>query len=208
MKSSAVPIPSVVLDDLGAELLELFDRATVSAGEDYAEYRQSHPGWVVDNTERTLAGWIHDRIWAHLRTLLESRTDVRLIDNEPTREIRVARDCEYVIRVKRHGEMDAIHSYPTKTALRFWGEPPALPGFEEIHLALGYRWDADVRAMGETVISYRTTMGKTQWAEAIESRAEGTSVSPLHSVPSAPVPSLDLSSVITHEGEDAGSSAS
>ncbi len=56
----------------------------------------------------------------------------------------------YRVRVKRHHTDGMVNSYPTLTALDFFGQRGTLPipGLEEINLIAGYEWDREERAMG------------------------------------------------------------
>lgn len=152
-----------VLDGLGPKVVRGLSKAMDKTVRDLADYRANHPDWVAGSSERGLANWIHDRLWANILTELDGQPDVTLTDREPTREITVG--ITYRLRVKRHSDTSKVSSYPTQTALQFYmqGPQPAFPGMEEIRLAAGYRWDRELREIGEAVLSLRDGMDKKLW---------------------------------------------
>lgn len=203
MNSSSSPTPSQVVDDLGPEMLDLFVDAVGRAREDYRLYRRTHPDWVADQTARTGASWIHDRIWSHLRSLLDAVAGVTFVDADPTREFSV--NSRYVLRVKRHNDGDGISSYPTTAALDFWADrTPSLDGLEVHNLALGYRWDAETQQFGEAVLSYRTEMGRPRWVIELLRAAADAPVT-WRPVQTPALPELDLSGIGADSGEEIGS---
>ena len=78
---------------------------------------REHPDWAADETARTGANFIHDRIWSHLRSLLDDADGVVFVDKEPERQFSVG--SRYVFRVKRHRDGDCVSSYPTAAARAF-----------------------------------------------------------------------------------------
>lgn len=156
-----------VLGDLGDKVVGALVAATKGARDDLAEYRTTHPGWVADHSERGLANWIHDRLWAHLRRELDDVDHVRVADQGSTREVTVG--IRYRARIKRHGAQDRIRSYPTKAALAFWAQSDTLEGLEEVRLGFGYRWDPEERLIGSTVISLRDGLdAEAIWAVTVD----------------------------------------
>jgi hypothetical protein len=161
------PSAGVVIEDLGDKVVGALVDATTFTRHDLAHYRDAHPGWVADHSDRGLANWIHDRLWAHLRRLLDDVDRVVLSDKGATREIAVG--LRYRARVKRHGLDDRIRSYPTEAALAFWAQSDTLEGFEEVRLGFGYRWDTEERTMGSTVISLRDGLDNdVVWAVIVD----------------------------------------
>ncbi|WP_092535427.1 hypothetical protein [Amycolatopsis arida] len=156
-----------VLRDLGDKVVGALVDATKAARDDLAEYRLTHAAWVADHSERGLANWIHDRLWAHLRRELTDVDQVSLTDLGNKREVTVG--LRYRARVKRHDLTDKVRSYPTKAAVAFWTQSDTLEGLEEIRLGFGYRWDPEERLIGSTVISLRDGLDKeTVWAVVVD----------------------------------------
>jgi hypothetical protein len=120
---------------------------------DLATYRRLHAGWVVQSSERGLAAWIHDRPWYHLAAALADLPGVVITDNGVLREFAVGPETEVIrFRVKRHDMDGDVSTYPTQLALDFLAQVEGmLPGFRELHLIAGYRWDREERAMGGAV---------------------------------------------------------
>ncbi|MCN4328477.1 hypothetical protein G3M79_15625, partial [Mycobacterium tuberculosis] len=95
---------------------------------DIADMRNWRPGWFPTMHSRCLSNLIHDRIWAHLVTLIASNPGTSIKDKGATREIVVGAHLR--LRIKRHHAGDEISTYPTRTAIEFWqqGSQPAFPG--------------------------------------------------------------------------------
>lgn len=191
-----------VLDDLGDKVVAALVSATRSTRDDLAEYRAAHPAWVADHSDRGLANWIHDRLWAHLRRSLDDVHRVTLSEQGATREITVG--VKYRARVKRHSVGDRIRSYPTKAALAFWAQSDTLEGLEEVRLGFGYRWDPDERIVGSTVISLRDGLDKEAiWAVVIDG-GDASRVTELTWTPVDPsLPQIDLYEAATDADEEA-----
>jgi hypothetical protein len=180
-----------VLSDLGDKVVSALVGATESTRADLVEYRATHPGWVADHSDRGLANWIHDRLWAHLRRSLDDVDLVTLSDNGSTREITVG--IRYRARVKRHSLEDRIRSYPTKAALAFWAQTDTLEGLEEIRLGFGYRWDPEERLMGSTVISLRDGLDKEAiWAVTVDTGNAGGATEITWTPVDPSLPQIDL----------------
>lgn len=122
---------------------------------DIADMRNWRPGWFPTMHSRCLSNLIHDRIWAHLVTLIASNPGTSIKDKGATREIVVGAHLR--LRIKRHHAGDEISTYPTRTAIEFWqqGSQPAFPGLEEVRIAVGYRWDPDTREIRPPAVASR-----------------------------------------------------
>lgn len=70
-KSDRVPNAAEVLDDIGEKAVTAFSKAVMRSKSDLATYRATFPQWVLDHSERGLANWISDRLWAHLIVLAD-----------------------------------------------------------------------------------------------------------------------------------------
>jgi hypothetical protein len=167
-----LPTFDEVLVGLGDKMVSAIVSAVDSAAQDLQTYRATFPSWVTDHTERGLANWIHDRIWAHLTRELDGHPEVVLSGSEPTREIVVG--INYRLRIKRHHEDGEVSTYPTQTALEFYvqGAQATFPGMEELRLAGGYNWDPESRAMGEAVLSLRDGADNLIWHEPLPGSAQ------------------------------------
>lgn len=195
-----------VLQDLGDKVVSAVVTANDHAREDYRVYREMNPQWAADHSERGIANWIHDRLWAHLGRVLDEVDDVLLISNGPTREIRVG--TRFLVRVKRHDAKDRVRSYPTKAAHSFWAQSDTFEGLEDIRLSFGYRWNSEERKMGDALIALHDGLGtKPVWAVKVAA-AESTAASPVTWAPIEPtLPQLDLSDVAAEDGEEEGRSS-
>lgn len=184
-----------VLDDIGDKFPLALVRATQASRADFAQFRRAFPGWMPGMFERDLANLIHPRIWAHLTAELDGVDGVTLIAQEPVREIGIQSVAGrgYVARVKRHSARDRIRSYPTRTDVVFWGGAQAtFDGLDRVPLAVGYRWDRELREIGAPVISYREGKENVIWAVALDAGESG-GVQPLTYTPIQPnLPQLDL----------------
>lgn len=195
-----------VLDEVGDKFLGALVRAMGAASRDYQEFRTWRPEWVAGMFEREVAGIIHTRLWAHLGSELDGVENVTLHAAEPNREISIVTPLGrlYRLRAKRHSDRDRISSYPTASDQRFWGEPVA--AFEEmdaICLAVGYRWDAEARAIGDAVVSYREGKNRVVWAYVVEQGAAGNAATPIVRSPIEPtLPMIDLLTATEDESEE------
>ena len=203
MTSVVFPTEEQVLRDLGDELLQRLVRAVDGGLDDYHRYCREHPDWAADETARTGANFIHDRIWSHLRSLLDDADGVVFVDKEPERQFSVG--SRYVFGVKRHRDGDCVTSYPTAAARAFWSdETPSLEGLDVHNLALGYRWDADKRTCGEVVLSYRTAMDSPLWVVELRRADEASAPTTWAPVQGPPLPTADLSAVLPEPAADEG----
>ncbi|MCQ4042996.1 hypothetical protein ACFOSC_13835 [Streptantibioticus rubrisoli] len=190
------PDSSEVLSDLGPKVTQGLVAAVDQAAKDLQEYRAVHPSWVSQSSERGLANWIHDRLWAHLTAELDGHPGVTLTDGEPTRELIVG--VSYRLRVKRHREDGQVRSYATQTALEFFaqGTQETFPGLEEVRLTAGYEWDPDARKIGEAVLSLRDGQENVVWLVPLRGVGEGAvdgNVQPVRpAAPQPPMPSIEV----------------
>lgn len=160
MKS--VPEPDQVLEDLGEKPVQAIARCVARAKADLKSYREMHPQWAAEHSERGLANWINDRLWAHLAPEIEGIPGMDVVESGPTRETTVG--VNYRIRMKRHDFEGHVASYPTLGFLEFATQPKMqLPGMEEVRLIAGYEWDRDLRDMGAAVISLRDGKDNVLW---------------------------------------------
>ena len=195
--------PDAVLQDLGDKFAEALVESVEAARADLDAFRAWQPGWFPSFTSRVTANFLHERLWAALVSRVDDLDHVDVLDREPRRELY---SSTYVLRVKRHHVGDRISAYPTAGALKFWSSELTLPGLESVSLALGYMWDADLREVGDAVISFRNALDKPVWAIALTRGAGGAT-----GITWAPVdpslPDFDLSQVIDQppaaEGGDA-----
>lgn len=159
---------------------------------------------VVQSSERGLAAWIHDRLWYHLASALTDLPDVVITDNGILREFTVGPETEVIrFRVKRHDMDGDVSTYPTQLALDFLAQVEGLlPGFSELHLIAGYRWDREQRAMGSAVISLRDGLDNIKWEVdlGLAAPASGATGLPVKPKPSAPV--IDSGAVASRKDKD------
>lgn len=190
-----------VLQDLGDKVVGALVDATKATRSDLAEYRDIFPAWVADSSDRGLANWIHDRLWAHLRRAVADFDSVALTDQGVNREIAVG--MRYRARVKRHSGRDRIRSYPTRSALAFWAQSDTLEGMEEVGLGFGYRWDPEEREIGSTIISLRDGLNSDAiWAVEVDAAAPGQ-VAAITWTPVDPsLPQIDLYEAAANDEEE------
>jgi hypothetical protein len=203
MISSDFPDADRVLADLGNDLVGAFIGAVDAARDDYAQFRQEHPDWFVGFSSRFIANFLHERIWNHLVRAIEGLDGIHVTDREPVRELHSG--TTYVMRVKRHNASDKIAAYPTDAALRFWSNRVlTLDGLELLSLALGYYWQADLRAVGDAVLSFRDGKDNPIWAIRLQ-RAGGTAVGFSWTPVEPDLPEIDLSGLGVAVMEESGS---
>ena len=182
------PAQDVVLVGLGDKVPVAIAESVAAARDDLATYRELRSSWVADHSERGLANWIHDRIWAHLMYRLDGEAEITVVDREPMRVFRVG--SRYLLRIKRHGLGDKVSTYPTQTALQFYlqGAQPLFPDMDEVRLAAGYLWDLETRSIGEAVISMRDGLDNVVWSIIIDLQpATGAvAIRPMGSEPTPP----------------------
>lgn len=167
------PTADEVRTDLGDKIVLGIGRAVRHTRKDLAEYREVRPGWVATSSERGLASWIHDRLWVHLMIQVEGIADVAVVDEEPTREFYVG-VC-YRIRAKRHDHDGGVNSYPTTSALDFYGEQQTIPipTLEEVRLTAGYEWHRDTRTIGVPLLALHNSRTKVVWTVELPEPDDG-----------------------------------
>ncbi|WP_309615055.1 hypothetical protein [Salinibacterium sp.] len=202
MYSHENPNSDQVLADLGAPFVQAFVDAVDGSRDDYAAFRSWQPGWFPSFTSRFTANFLHERIWDRLVRAVGETEGVHVVDREPIRELRSG--TQYLIRLKRHHPGDRIAAYPTEASSAFWANSVlTLDGLESFSLALGYMWDAELRAVGEAVLSFRNGKDNPVWA--IRLRRDSDSATGFAWSPVAPdLPEIDLSGVIREAEEESG----
>ncbi|QIK82976.1 hypothetical protein [Sanguibacter sp. HDW7] len=166
-----------MLQELGSELPEAMIRATAAARADLEQLRSDPRRFMLRN-ERDLANSLHFAYWVAICDEMAGRPGVQIRDSEPYRELTVstATGRSYVARIKRHSIHDRLTSYETAADRDFWGGGvQTLDGMELVKgLAIGYRWDRDLREIVEPVISYREGKRNVVWAYEIDPTQEST----------------------------------
>ncbi|MCK4177687.1 hypothetical protein [Aciditerrimonas ferrireducens] len=182
-----------MMAELGDDFLRSLVGAVDSAREDLEAFRSWQPAWFPSMAERTLASFVHDRIWDSLGQLLGPHDGLTMREAGVIREVVVGR---YRLRLKRHDFDNRISNYPTQTALSFWIQEHdgMLPGTEEVRLAAGYRWDRETRSMGPALLSYRDGQDNVMWAVEIESPADAVTPIRVKQVDWPPAPRIELPS--------------
>lgn len=203
MNSSDYPSDDQVLADLGEDFVHAFIDSVDGARDDFLKFRQWQPGWFPGFTDRFTANFLHERIWDRLVRVIESLDGIKITDEEPIRQVRSG--TAYLIRVKRHRLGDRISAYPTKGNTAFWSNRElTFEGLESFNLALGYYWNAELRAVEEPVLSFRDGMDKPIWA--VKLRREAGGATGFTWTPIEPdMPEADLSSVLDDTEEESGS---
>lgn len=163
-----------VCSDIGDKVVNAMFKSVEDARRDLATYRHALPHFVADHSERGLANWLHDRMWASVAIELSDVPDVGIIDNGVLREITCG--INYRFRAKRHDADAEVRSYPTQMALDFHVQSITFSGLEELKLDFGYEWDPDLRDVGPAVMSLRTG-DKLIWSNVIPGSAQTTTIS-------------------------------
>ncbi len=203
MNSSIFPTGESVLTDLGEPFIHSFIDSVDGARDDFKEFLEWKPEWQASFTNRFTANFLHERISSRLIRAIDGMEGIHVKDREPVRELRSG--TAYLIRVKRHSAADEIATYPTQGASTFWTNGiVTLEGLESISLALGYYWDADLRAVGDAVLSFRDGVDNPIWAVTL--KRDSGAVSGFSWAPVAPsTPELDLSGISRKAEEEARS---
>lgn len=201
MFSTPYPTSAEVVGELGDKFLEAVAKSVSGARVDVGEMREWRPSWFPTMHSRCLSNIVHDRVWARLVTLIESDRDTEIIDKGATREIAIGTHLR--LRIKRHHVRDRISTYPTRTAIEFWQQNAnALPGLEEVRVAVGYRWDPDARHVGAPLVSLRDGKDNVIWAIELSEPVEGEKVTWTPIEPMLPTIDLgDLGAEIEDEGK-------
>lgn len=142
-----------VCSDIGDKVVSAMFASIQDARRDLSTYRQTLPLFVAEHTERGLANWIHDRMWASVSQSLSDHPEVTIFDNGVLREIHCG--INYRFRAKRHDEDSNTRSYPTQGVLDFHAQPITFDGLSELCLDFGYQWDPETRDIGPAVMSLR-----------------------------------------------------
>lgn len=201
MNSANLPDRDEVLEELGPDFINAYIQSVDNARDDYKELREWNTDWVPGYAVRTVASFIHDRIWSHLLQLTSEFKHVSVIDNDPTREVYVG--TKYKIRIKRHSEKDKIANAATKSTQQFWSPGTlTLDGMEEIRLALGYVWDPELREIQEPVLSFRIAVDDPLWSVKLHTDS-GKDVGYIWTPYDPDLPEIDISAVAANleEGE-------
>lgn len=203
MNSFGYPDGDQVLTDLGDHFVQAFIDAVDGARDDFAAFKQWQPSWFPSFTGRFTANFLHERIWDRLVHGVDGMDGIHINDREPVRELHSG--TTYLIRIKRHHPGDRISAYPTEASSAFWSNSiMTLAGLESFSLALGYYWDADLRAVGDAILSFRDGKDNAIWA--IQLRRDADNASGFSWTPVAPdLPEVDLSRVIREAEEESGS---
>jgi hypothetical protein len=203
MNSSPHPDSEKVLSDLGDEFVHAFMDAVDGARDDFAEFRTWRPGWFPNFTGRFTANFLHERIWDRLVRDVDAMDHIDVRDREPIRELRSG--TAYLMRIKRHHDGDRISAYPTEASSAFWSNSTVtLEGLESFSIALGYYWDADLRAVGDAILSFRDGRDNPIWAVRLRRNA-GASTGFAWEPLAPDLPELDLSGVVRESDEETGS---
>lgn len=193
------------MDALGGKFLIAFAASVTGARSDIKAMRDWEPSWFPTMHSRCLSNIIHDRIWARLVAGIESDPSAEAIEYGPTREIAVGQT--FRLRIKRHRIGDKISTYPTLTALGFWkqdNEQPSLDGFEEIRLAVGYRWNPDEREIEAPVLSFRDGKDNVIWAVELDEPTAGAKTVNWKPVQDPSLPTLDFGDLGDESGVSGG----
>lgn len=203
MNTHQYPTTQQVLDDLGETFVNAFIDSVDGARQDFQEFRRWQPGWFPGFTERFTANFLHERIWDRLVRQLEDVDGIQITDEEPVRQVRSG--TAYLMRIKRHHPNDRISTVTTKASTAFYSNRQlTLEGLESYNLVLGYYWDADLRAVGDPVLSFRDSIEKPVWA--IKLNREEDNVSGFTWDPIGPdLPEIDLTGLGNDTEETAGS---
>lgn len=203
MNSLNIPDQGQVIEELGVAFLQAFISSVDDTRDDYAAFREWRPDWAANATGRFVANLLHDRIWAHLNERVQGIPELRIVDEEPRRELH--HGLHYVMRVKRHSEDDRVATVDTPASRQFWLGQNTLDGLEQVNLALGYRWIKDIREVGEPVLTYRNGKNNPIWAVELNKTEDQTAGFTWTSV-EPDLPDLDFSTVVPRREEEKRSS--
>lgn len=185
-----------VLDQLGLEKQAVIIDAVDQAREDLRVYRTTFPRWHVRFSQRYISNFLHERIWAVLVERFDGDDSTDVIDREPSRLIR---SDGIEMRVKRHSEQNIVSSYPTQTAIKWFGNQEELPELAAFNISIGYQWIKDEEKVGPAVIACPKGLGKAvEWAVILERNAETAAIEP-RGIEDPEIAKLDLSALIAGE---------
>jgi hypothetical protein len=208
-KSERYPTPSDVLDDIGEKPAAAFTKAVMRAKVDLRDYRSAFGQWVADHSERGLANWINDRLWAHLAALADGIPGMEVYEKGPLREVVIG--LNYRFRFKRHDVVGNVASYPTDAFLDFVCQPASqLPGMEETRLIAGYEWLKEQRDIGAAVITLRDGKENVIWLEQLriidDAEGAGKKAAPIlmPEQPGPTSPTIDTKEVGSERGDQTG----
>ncbi len=185
-----------ILEALGDKVIESLGAAVFNARHDLKSYRLAFPEFAADASERGLANWIHDRLWAHLTSSLQDSGIAEFVDSGPTRELLV--DGIYRIRIKRHDGHGRVSSYPTTAATTFFEQLSLelrLGSETEVRLAAGYRWVPEAREIGPAVLSYRDGVENLVWMVELPEPSQTGHVTSIAGSPTPPPAEISLPAV-------------
>lgn len=190
------PDAQQVLDQLGLEKQAVIIDAVDQAREDLRVYRTTFPHWHVRFSQRYISNFLHERIWAVLVESFDGDDSTDVIDREPSRLIR---SDGIEMRVKRHSEQNIVASYPTQTAIKWFGNQEALPELATLNISIGYQWIKDEEQVGPAVIACPKGLRKAaEWAVILERNAETATIEP-RGIEDPEIAKLDLSALIAGE---------
>lgn len=193
MFSAPYPTDDEVVTELGDKFLSALVTAVRGARSDINDMREWRPSWFPVMHSRVLSNLIHDRIWARLVADINNDPDTRIIEKGAAREVMIGLHLR--LRVKRHHSGDRISTYPTRTAIEFWQQSTNnhIPGLEEVRIAVGYRWDREIRKVGAPLLSLRDGKENIIWAVELDEPAEGVAVTWTPIEPT--LPSIELGDI-------------
>ncbi|MCL0120660.1 hypothetical protein [Corynebacterium pygosceleis] len=195
------PTSKKILDRLGPEFVNAYIKAVDAAREDYKSLQTWQPDWLPSYAKRTIACFIHDRIWYHLCSQIAESEQTTITDKDPTREIRIGLGLR--LRIKRHTYDDKISNVPTQTVIDYFENAmPTFDGMEEVCLALGYYWIKDQHAIGEPALSFHNRFNEPVWSVKLKTDEEASVgyVSWPGEVPE--LPDMDINSIVAEFKEE------
>lgn len=207
-ESGRYPTAEEALAEIGEKPVAAFSLCVTNARRDLQSYREAFPDWVAEHSERGLANWISDRIWAHLGRLADAIPGMEMYESGVTREVIIG--LNYRFRVKRHDEDGKVASYETSAFLEFvtQSDDGVLPGMKETRLIAGYDWVKELRNIGSPVVSLRDGKDNIIWKELLRELpdegyggAGGGVIAPDQDGPTGPT--VDLPDTIGKRAEEA-----
>ncbi|CEG90766.1 hypothetical protein [Propionibacterium freudenreichii] len=160
---NSFPSPDEVLDELSTPLVVGFAQAVRGAEQDRLTLLAEHPDWASSASQRSVAGFLHDRIWGRMLPVFDQMgSAVQVTDREPRREICVRN--KYLIRFKRQHSDNRISTYLTPTAKAFYAnpQPPLADALATWSLTMGYLWDQG--ALKYPLVTLRSSINSVVWS--------------------------------------------